>query len=186
MKHSQPADCTLPHHKPGATLWRQVARALALAALVLPLSGCFEEETSSISYLAVNHTDGEVVSILINGEGGILSVSAQGGGGKQVCCVTLPKKWRPGLKVTIKWRLEGEWLKDAHGKEVIRDGVNVLVPAPWKERTVELAEYTRRDLQHLDIHFMPGDQIVVKPSYNYPEHPDYRPSYPRQKKGKPQ
>jgi hypothetical protein len=153
--------------------------AAALATAVLVLSGALEEETSSISYLGVNHTDEEVVSILINGDGGILNVSAQGGGGKEVCCVTLPKKWRPGLKVTIKWRLEGEWLKDANGKEVIRDGIKVLVPAPWKERTVELAEYARRDLQHLDVHFMPGDQIIVKPSYNYPWHPDYRPAYPK-------
>jgi Protein of unknown function (DUF3304) len=165
-----------------STFMRQRLCALALAALCLPLTGCTEEETSSISYLGVNHTDEEVVSFLINGEGGILNVPAQGGGGGEVCCVSLPKQWRPGLKVTIKWQHDGTWLKDAQGKTVIRDGIKVFVPAPWKERTVEIPAYTRRDLQHFDVHFLPGDQIIAKPSYNYPEHPDYLPPYPGKKK----
>ncbi|RFQ07945.1 DUF3304 domain-containing protein, partial [Pseudomonas sp. ATCC 13867] len=25
------------------------------------------------------------------------------GGGSQTCCVSLPTKWRPGLKVVIEW-----------------------------------------------------------------------------------
>ena len=78
----------------------------ALLASTL-LTGCFEEEKVSLSYLGVNHTDKEVVELAINGEGGILNVSAQGGGGKMVCCVTLPRKWRPGLTVKIDWRTEG-------------------------------------------------------------------------------
>jgi len=172
---------------------RQVWRMVLAVSLALTLTACFgedkassDEEKVSISYLGVNHTDIPIVSIIINGEGGILNVPAQGGGGKEVCCVTLPKKWRPGLMATIKWREDGDWLKDANGKEVIRDGIRVYVPAPWKTKTVEVPEYTPNDLQHFDIHFLPGDQVLVKASYFYPYHPDYRPAYPKQKAaGKP-
>ena len=42
----------------------------ALLASAL-LTGCFEEEKVSLSYLGVNHTDKEVVELAINGEGEI-------------------------------------------------------------------------------------------------------------------
>ena len=152
----------------------------ALLASTL-LTGCFEEEKVSLSYLGVNHTDKEVVELAINGEGGILNVPAQGGGGGTVCCVTLPRKWRPGLTVKIDWQEDGHWLLDENGKPVLRRGVKVLVEEPWQSQTVEVPEYGEHDLSHFDIHFMPGGKVQVKASFIYPEHPDYRPAYPVQK-----
>jgi hypothetical protein len=152
----------------------------ALLASAL-LTGCFEEEKVSLSYLGVNHTDRPIVSVAINDEGGILNVSAQGGGGKMVCCVTLPRKWHPGLKVKIAWQEDGHWLLDEHGKPVIRDGVKVLVEEPWQSQTVDVPEYGEHDLSHFDIHFLPGGKVQVKASFLYPWHPDYRPAYPVQK-----
>ena len=129
----------------------------------------------------MNHTDDGVATFYINGEGGILNVYPQGGGGGTVCCVTLPKRWRPDLNVTIKWRKAGHWLLDERGKEVIRDEMKVLVEGPWIERTVPVPEYTEKDLSHFDVHFMPGDQVQVKVSFIYPPHKDYRPLYPKQR-----
>ena len=159
--------------------WRLGLTAATLF-LCLPLSACFEEETVALSYLGVNHTDQWVSSFLINGEGGVINVPPQGGGGATTCCVVLPKRWRPDLKVTIKWQGGGKWLTDANGKEVLRDGQQGLVEDPWSERTVPVPEYSENDLEHFDVHFMPGDQVQVKVSYYYPHHKDYLPAYPGQ------
>jgi hypothetical protein len=158
----------------------RATRLCVIATAAICLFGC-EEEKSSIPYLGVNHTDKEVVSVVINGEGGILNVSAQGGGGKSVCCVTLPKHWRTGLKATIQWQLDGHWVRDAQGNIVKKDGVQQFVEGPWKTQTIDIPEYTEHDMAHFDVHFFPGDQVQVKVSFNYPEHPDYRPAYPEQK-----
>lgn len=164
--------------------WRLAVTAAALL-LCLPLSACLEEETAALPYLGVNHTDKWVSSFLINGEGGVINVPPQGGGGKTTCCVILPKRWRPDLKVTIKWQGGGKWLTDADGKEVIRDGRQVLVEDPWIERSVPVPKYTEKDLAHFDVHFLPDDQVQVKVSFYYPPHKDYRPTYPKQRESQP-
>ncbi len=172
---------TGPRPAPSATHgWRTAARSATALLLCLPLSACLEEETVALSYLGVNHTDQWVSSFLINGEGGVINVPPQGGGGKTTCCVVLPKRWRPDLKVTIKWQGGGKWLTDADGKEVIRDGRQVLVEDPWIERTVNVPEYSEKDLAHFDVHFLPDDQVQVKVSFYDPPHKDYRPTDPIQ------
>ncbi|MDE1716293.1 DUF3304 domain-containing protein [Chromobacterium amazonense] len=105
-----------------------------------------------------------------------------GRGGADVCCVTVPKTWRPGLTVKIGWENDGDWLRDKNGEPVLRDGKKVYVPVPWKFRTVPIPEYTAKQRQHFDIHFLPGDQVMVKLSDIFPEHKDYRPTYPIEKK----
>lgn len=160
---------------------KKCVKTFTLLGMCLSLTACFEEEKVSLSYLGVNHTDKEVVELSVNGEGGILNVPAHGGGGGTVCCVTLPRKWHPGLKVKIDWRTEGHWLLDAKGQVVKNDGVEVLVQEPLQSQTVEVPEYGEHDLSHFDIHFLPGGKVQVKASFIYPEHPDYRPAYPIQK-----
>lgn len=155
---------------------------LALVCLITALtqSACFEAPTVGLQYLAVNHTDKWVVAFLINGEGGVLNVPPQGGGGGTACCVVVPAKWRPDLKVTIKWREEGTYLKDAQGREVIEGGSKVLVEGPWKSRTVPVPEYISKEMGHFGVHFFPNDAVQVKVSFIYPNHKDYRPEYPQQ------
>lgn len=151
---------------------------LSLALLLsVFLAGCLEEEKVGLSYHAYNHTDEHIVSIVINGEGGILDAGAHGEGGG-VCCVVLPQKWRPGLMATIKWQPEGDWLKDEQGQEVIRDGKKVLVRAPWKERTVEVPKYGS-EMGIFFIHFFPNDEVkVLVNTYGArsPQHPLPHPS----------
>jgi hypothetical protein len=144
------------------------------------LSGCFEPEKSGVSYAAYNHTDKSIVSIIVNGEGGILGSRAHGGGG-EICCVVIPNKWYPGLKATIKWEEDGDWLLDENGKEVIRNGKRVYVPAPWKEKTVEVLEYDKH-LGQLQMHFFPGDEIKIVVSNYMPGHPKYPLSIPDEDK----
>ncbi|OGB05564.1 MAG: hypothetical protein A3G29_00515 [Burkholderiales bacterium RIFCSPLOWO2_12_FULL_64_99] len=165
--------------------WRYITAWMWPSLVVLPLSvvltSCFQEETKALPYLGVNHTDAWVPTFLINGEGGVLNVPPLGGGGGEVCCVTMPKRWRPNLMVTVKWRKQGHWLKDAQGKYVIQNGGRVLIEGGWVEQTVPVPEYTDRDLSHFDVHFLPGDKVQVKVSFIYPEHKDYLPRYPQQR-----
>ena len=140
------------------------------------LSGCFEPEKSGVSYAAYNHTDKSIVSIIINGEGGILGSRAHGGGG-EICCVVIPNRWRPGLKATIKWEEDGDWLLDENGKEVIRNGKRVYVPAPWKEETVEVPDYGE-ELGKFFIHFLPGDEVKVAVSPYAPWNPKHPYHFP--------
>lgn len=149
----------------GRNRWPMV---LLLSAL---LSGCFEPEKTAVSYAAYNHTDKSIVSIIVNGEGGILGSRAHGGGG-EICCVVIPNKWRPGLKATIKWEEDGDWLLDENGKEVIRNGKRVYVPVPWKEKSVEVLEYNEH-LGQFQMHFFPRDEVKVVVSNYMPGHPKY-------------
>lgn len=131
----------------------------AAILLALPLTACSADDKVGLSYRAYNHTDEHIVSIVINNAGGVLNARAHGEGGG-VCCVILPKRWRPGLMATIKWQLDGDWLTDDTGKEVIRDGKKVLVPGPWKETTVEVPKYSE-EMGTFFIHFFPDDEVKV-------------------------
>ncbi|TDR80104.1 DUF3304 domain-containing protein [Paludibacterium purpuratum] len=156
----------------------------ALLVLGLLLLGLWlpQSDTTSISYLAVNHTPKPIDSIAINDQGGILNVPAMGGGGGVVCCVTVPSQWRPGLTAKISWLQGGHFQRDASGNVVLKNGDKVFVEGTWKSRTVPIPEYQHKDMEHFDIHFLANDQVLVKLSALYPEHPSYRPAYPQEPK----
>jgi len=144
------------------------------------LSGCFEPEKSGVSYAAYNHTDKSIVSIIVNGEGGILGSRAHGGGG-EICCVVIPNRWRPGLKATIKWQEDDIPVFDTTGKRVVRNGIPVVIESPWKETTVEVLEYDKH-LGQFQMHFFPGDEIKIVVSNYMPGHPKYPLSIPDENK----
>jgi hypothetical protein len=145
-----------------------------ILVLCLPLAGCFEEPTATVSYGAISYIDEPIVSVIINGEGGILGVYPHSGGNGGMCCIVIPEHWHPGLKATIKWQMDGTWLKDSQGKLVIRDGIKVLVQGPWKQKTVDIPEYKEADT--VAINFFPHDEVKVlvtkwgpgSPNYPYP------------------
>jgi len=146
----------------------QPCRRIALALLLaLQLAGCLEAEKIPLSYLALNKTDKSIVSIVVNGEGGILNVSAHSGGGTVVCCVVLPKLWRPGLMATIKWQEDDIPVFDSNGKRVVNNGVPVAIESPWKERTVEVPKYDEK-MGDFYIVFFPNDEIKVAVSNGTP------------------
>ena len=138
---------------------RLVLGGVFALALSLLLSGCLKEKTMGISYGAVNHTDKHIVSIIINGEGGILNSRARNAGGASVCCVVLPAKWRPGLMATIKWQEDGDWLRDEKGNVVLKDGRKTYVPLPYKTQTVEVPEY--KEEGYFYVFFFPNDVVKV-------------------------
>jgi hypothetical protein len=125
-----------------------------VATCMAALAACSNDETVAVSYVGYNHTPRSIVSFSINGEGGVLNVSAYGGGGKEVCCVVLPAKWRPGLQAAIKWEEDGGWLKDDKGNLVIQDGIKVYVRRPAKQTTVGIPKYASGDaMGQFAVHF---------------------------------
>ena len=131
-----------------------------LACLIgFVLVACSGDETVAVSYAAYNHTDKSIVSIVINGEGGILDASAHGGGGS-MCCVILPKRWRPGLMATIKWQEDDIPIFNPDGTRKVIDGVPASKESPWKERTVEVPKY-EGEMGTFFIHIFPGDEVKV-------------------------
>ncbi|MCK6433067.1 MAG: DUF3304 domain-containing protein [Aquabacterium sp.] len=142
------------------------------------------EKKQGTSYVAYNYNARSIAGVWINGEGGILNVSAYGGGGKEVCCVILPSYWRPGLKATIRWEEDGDWLTDDQGQIVFREGRRVYVPRPTKERTVEIPPYIGGEgpeMGRFHIFFLPNDEVAALVSrwdagfppnpYPHPERP---------------
>lgn len=123
----------------------------------LILAAC-SEETVAVSYVGYNHTDKSIVSIVVNGEGGVLHAPAHDGGG-QACCVVIPKKWKPGLKATIKWQEGGTFQRGENGVVLKTNGVPVVIEGSWKERTVEVPRY--EEMGDFYIHFVPGDEVKI-------------------------
>lgn len=144
---------------------------LLLLILLVPLAGCFEEEKVAVSYSANNHTDKWIVSIIVNGDGGVLDASPQGSGG-EMCCVIVPRKWRPGLRAKIEWRYDSTPKLDSHGKIVTNDGLPVLIEAPWNERTIELPPYDDH-VGQFQLHFYPNEEVKSVISNYFPGHPNY-------------
>jgi hypothetical protein len=137
------------------------AQLMTVCLLVFSISGCFEEDKVGISYVGVNHTDDPIASIIVNGEGGVLNVTAQNTG-SEMCCVIIPSKWQPGLKATIKWQGGGTYKRDAQGNIATVDSVPVVVESPWKSKTVNVPAYDEQQLEgRVYIHFFPRDDVKV-------------------------
>lgn len=159
------------------TRTRLIAGLLA-SSISFTLTACGQDDTVAVGYEAYNHTSTPINSVIVNGEGGVLNAPAYGGGGG-VCCVVLPSKWRLGLTAVVKWEEDGDWLTDAEGNVVIRDGKEVYVPRPYKEKTVNVQEYVGGDQTgRFRIHFFPGDDVRVTVLPYGPGHKDYPYPYP--------
>ncbi|TCV81099.1 DUF3304 domain-containing protein [Sulfurirhabdus autotrophica] len=151
--------------------YRRIYLSLALA-LCLPLSGCFKEPTAAVSYGAVSYIDEAIASIVVNGEGGILGVYPHAGGAPNMCCVVIPRHWKPGLKATIKWQMDGHWVRDSQGKIVVKDGSQDFVEGIWKQKVVDIPEY--KEVGGFMINFFPNDEVkvlVTNASAGYPGYP---------------
>ena len=141
------------------------------AAFAAMLASCGADDKTAVSYTAYNETDRSIISIIINGEGGILHAPAHDGGG-EMCCVVIPNRWKPGLKATIKWQESGDFQRDEHGEIVRIDGVPIVIERPYKETTVEIPKYDER-LGRFNVHFLPGGEVRAVVNLYGPRHPDY-------------
>lgn len=126
--------------------------------LGLNLAAC-EPAMTNIEICGLNYTSNPI-GFSVNGGIGD-DISPNSGGGSFVCCVGLPKRWRQGLKVTVRWRDD-----EQH-------------PDVWKEQIVDVPRYEASDIGFFAVHFFPDNSVkvlVTTKTARYPGYPYPRPS----------
>lgn len=114
---------------------------------VLPLAGCMEEEMVPLTVRGIDHTDygrrKGVVGFDIDGK------FSAGIGGTTFGGIDVPRKWKPGMTVTISWAAveTDEDVKTSTTKQ--------------HSAVVEIPEYTKEDLFTFYVHIYPGDKVKV-------------------------
>jgi hypothetical protein len=133
---------------------------MSIFLLVFVLTACSEKDNVSLELSGLNYTNTWITMFAVDDYGGH-GISPNGGGGAFVCCVTIPRKWHAGMKVTVRWT----------GDE--------RIPDSWKERIVDVPKYTKQDFGAFAVHFYPDDTVKVLVTSKTVGHPDY--PYPRPK-----
>ncbi|MBR8031440.1 DUF3304 domain-containing protein [Burkholderia vietnamiensis] len=153
--------------------WRVAATSL-LSALCLSLTACAGgqpnaavpvEAAHQVRLLsgdtkALNYTPWYIHTFAITGPSGggiggggpnVMPVRADGrpsGGGKAVCCTSLPAEWQPDLKLTVRWLVD----KKQDGK----------TPGYWyKADNVRIAPYSTGNTGDAWAIFLPGDRVRI-------------------------
>lgn len=126
--------------------------------LAVSLTACSESDKASLELSGLNYTNAWITTFSVDEYGGH-GISPNGGGGKFVCCVTIPRKWQAGMKVTVRWTADDR------------------VPDLWKQRVVDIPKYTNQDMGAFTVHFYPDDTVKVLVTSKTEGHPDY--PYPR-------
>jgi len=121
-----------------------------LALLSLPLLACSEEKVG-IDLVGYNHTDYEIGHFSVDGSGGTY-LGEHEGGGKFVCCVSVPRKYKPGMKVHVSW-----------------GGVGVKT----QERVVDVPPYKPEDTGVFAVHFLRNGEVKVFVTSYALGHPNY-------------
>lgn len=133
---------------------------MSVLFLTFTFAACSETNNVSLELSGLNYTNKWITMFAVDDYGGH-GISPNGGGGKFVCCITIPRRWHPGMKVTVRWT----------GDE--------RIPDSWKERVVEVPRYTKEDMGTFAVHFYPDDTVKVLVTSKIEGHPDY--PYPRPK-----
>lgn len=133
----------------------------ACASLSFDRQGSIEKaEMYGAQVGIVNHTEKYIYSTKV-GSGGGGHAEAYSAGIANICCVTLPQKWHPNLKILVQWDMPVGRIRN------------------WKEKTVDVEKYDEPGSVYL--HFFPDDQVrVVVTTWvgGAPEHPIPRPVKP--------
>ncbi|WP_175822797.1 DUF3304 domain-containing protein [Burkholderia sp. BCC0419] len=128
-----------------------------LVGLLLLFIGCSDEKESNPSSVSgYNYTDYYIDQFNITNEGQQLSAGganmlpkdagqerSESGG---MCCIGIPSKWRPGMKLVVRWR------RDTKPYDEDRSGDQ------WLTAITDVPPYGPRTYGFV-IHFLSGDRI---------------------------
>lgn len=153
----------------------RVLSLLLTLCSVWMLTACSKEppknEASSSSISGYNYTSEGIQEFFVNGAWG--SGISIGGGGATVCCVNLPGKWTPDLRVTIEWERSdcGERGPSNTRCPPLPPGFEAgQTPPPWQykrlKKEVPIEPYEKSDT--VQVFFLPNDEVKV---YVYPDDP---------------
>ena len=113
---------------------------LILVLLGHSLSACSSgDDLVPVKVIPYNHTDKYIHMFSVN-EGGGGNAFAHSGGGSFVCCVAVPKQWRPGLKAKVRWMNEDD---------------------TWNETVVDIPKYDGNNTDGFYVHFLRDGTVKV-------------------------
>ncbi len=138
-----------------------------------------QSEMISTSVSGVGHLGGMtgIPNFYVNGQWAG-AVKGWGGGGGNVCCVSLKRTPNQPVMATVKW----ETCDISHIKYINDKKVNPedRCKSSWHEQTV-VVNFAENRRGYLYVHFLPGNRVEVWSSARLaPESVDYAgPAYPR-------
>jgi hypothetical protein len=112
-----------------------------------------DDEKIPLAIVGIDHLPDHVSvqTFSVDGRG-----NAQAGqGGRAVCCISVPRKWKPGMKVTVRWGVLN-W-RDWRGDEY--------------QTVVDVEPYT--ELDQFYVHFLPNGTVRAIVSAEGPRSPTY-------------
>ncbi|OLU28806.1 hypothetical protein BVH03_12230 [Pseudomonas sp. PA15(2017)] len=161
----------------------------ALPLTLLLISGCMARESEMLGapVEGYNHTSAAISRFTVNGAGGP-NLGPYSGGGGQICCGSVPRYWRPGMRAIVEWEKD---LNPRPATPLKRNKYGSLDPDDYKKHAasytyhravVEIHEYDSPG--PLVVHFLPCDQVRVTAAAVTPRHPDYPYNFPRKMEDK--
>jgi len=153
-------------------VFMRATQVLALLGLVAVV-GCTPKPPSKLGapIEGRNHTGAAINWFMVNRNGGS-KFGPYLGGRSQTCCVLLPVKWHPGLKVLVEWEKDpdpssyGSWperiFSDAWSQRMAEHKTHYTRHSAW----VEVAPYDK--LGVVNVHFLPCDKVAVGASIYRP------------------
>jgi len=145
-------------------VWLKRLLVFALAAFALDwFVGMVRESIRADSFAGVDLTGVHhlgpafnVAVFYVDGYWGS-SVGRSGGGGRSTCCVMLPKKWRPGLSVEVRWSVN-DWSHEKPAEVAVGNYDSVAEGGSYIARVpVERYEIA----EHVWVHFFAGGKARV-------------------------
>lgn len=85
------------------------------------------------------------------------NVGWEGGGGSSSCCVKIPRKWRPGLTVMVRWAASN-WSKANRSETAAGNYESVSTEGMYRAR-IPIEKYT--EAGDLYVHFFAGGKARV-------------------------
>ncbi|WP_181358724.1 MULTISPECIES: DUF3304 domain-containing protein [unclassified Stenotrophomonas] len=104
-----------------------------------------------------NYSDDGLGTVFIN-DAWAGGMEPRASGNAATCCVTLPRLWHPGLKVTVAYRTSSMFLKD---------------PQSYVEKDVLVAPYKPFLDGFIYFFYFPGDQVRVVATPYSPGYPGF-------------
>ncbi|WP_339409159.1 DUF3304 domain-containing protein [Pseudomonas sp. EA_35y_Pfl2_R5] len=156
--------------------------SILLLSLLL-VSGCMAKESEMLGgpVEGYNHTSAAINRFTVNGAGGP-RIGPYGEGG-QVCCGSVPRYWRQGLRAIVEWERDpdprgyGSWpetpFSDAWNKRMEKHRGNYTRHSV----TVEIPQY--QEAGTIKVHFLPCNQVRVSANNMFVGDPRYPYNYPR-------
>ncbi|TAK83112.1 MAG: DUF3304 domain-containing protein, partial [Aquabacterium sp.] len=91
----------MPHRNLRKVTWRALWLVVTLAGILTACRADPDKASVSVGITGIDHLADHVSvqNFWVNG----YSADQAGKGGSTVCCATVPRKWRQGLTVRIRW-----------------------------------------------------------------------------------